>query len=184
MKTYLMRMTCAVASVIGMLVLSSCMTAPTSVQGKADIESAAAVALAKAREADPTLVPILDKAGGYVVFPTVAKGGVGVGGAYGKGVLYEGGAVVGYCDLTQMSVGLQLGGQVYTEILALETAETVKIFKQGNFRFDAQITAVALRSGASANAKFANGVAVFTMAETGLMYEASVGGQVFSYQVK
>ena len=89
---------------------------------------------------------------------------------------------MGYCDLSQASIGVQLGGQKYTEIICFETAQAVQNFKEGHFRFDAQATAVALKSGAGANAKYKDGVAVFTMDESGLMYEASVGGQKFSYQ--
>ena len=184
MKRYPLRVTWLLAGVIGVLVLSACATAPSSVQGKADIESDAAVALAKAKKSDPTLTRVFDASAGYAVFPTVGKGAVGVGGAYGKGVLYENGRAVGYCDLSQGSIGFQLGGQSYTEIIAFETRQAVDTFRQGNFRFDAQATAVAIKSGAGANAKFTNGVAVFTMDEAGLMFEASVGGQKFSYQPK
>jgi lipid-binding SYLF domain-containing protein len=180
MNGYSMRMTCLAAGVIAAMALSACTTAPKSVVGKADIEQDAAAALAKAQRTDPTLVPILNSAAGYAVFPSVGKGAAGIGGAYGKGVLYERGSAVGYCDLIQASIGFQLGGQAYTEIIAFETWQAVDTFKQGNFRFDAQATAVALKSGAGANAKFTNGVAVFTMDEAGLMYEASVGGQKFS----
>jgi lipid-binding SYLF domain-containing protein len=162
--------------------LSACATAPSTAQGKADIQSDAAVALAKAQRTDPTLVNILNRSAGYAVFPSVGKGAAGIGGAYGKGVLYERHNPVGYCDLSQATIGLQLGGQTYTEIIAFETQHAVNTFKQGNFRFNAQATAVALKSGAGANAKFTDNVAVFTMDETGLMFEASVGGQKFSYQ--
>ncbi len=85
---------------------------------------------------------------------------------------------------TDKAIWMQLGGQSYTEIICFETGQNVENFKQGNFRFDAQATAVAIKSGAGANAKFTNGVAVFTMDEAGLMFEASVGGQKFSYQAK
>ena len=88
------------------------------------------------------------------------------------------------CDLSQASIGAQLGGQDYTEIICFETRQAVETFKQGHFGFDAQATAVALKSGAGANAKFTDGVAVFTMDAAGLMAEAAVGGQKFSYQVK
>jgi len=171
-----------VASTLLLLALAGCATAPSTAEGKAEIESEADVALAKARESDPTLIPVLDSAAGYAVFPTVGKGAIGVGGAYGKGVLYENGRAVGYCDLSQASIGLQLGGQSYTEIICFETRESVERFKEGNFQFDAQATAVALKSGAGANAQYRDGVAVFTMDEAGLMFEASVGGQKFSYQ--
>lgn len=166
------------------LALGACVTAPVSVEGKADIEKDAATTLAAAKAADSTLGPVFDKSAGYAVFPKVGKAAAGVGGAYGKGVLYEGGRAVGYCDLTQATVGLQLGGQTYSEIIAFETKSAVENFKQGNFRFAAQHTAVALKSGAGANAKYRDGVAVFTMDETGLMYEAAIGGQKFSYQAK
>jgi lipid-binding SYLF domain-containing protein len=169
---------------IGLLVMGGCATAPATVEGKADIETDAARALAKAQRSDSSLVSIFNSSAGYAVFPSVGKGGMGVGGAYGKGVLFERGIAVGYCDLTQASIGFQLGGQGYSEIIAFQTPQAVETFKQGNFRFDAQATAVALKSGAGANAKFANGVAVFTMDEAGLMYEASVGGQMFSNHPK
>jgi lipid-binding SYLF domain-containing protein len=184
MNRYPMSVTYLVTGVIGFFLMGGCATAPPTVQGKANIEQDAAAALAEAQTSDPSLVKLLDAAAGYAVFPSIGKGAVGVGGAYGKGVLYEGGVVVGYCDMSQASIGFQLGGQAYTEIIAFETQQAVETFKQGNFRFGAQATAVALKSGAGANAKFADGVAVFTMDQAGLMYEASLGGQKFSYQPK
>ena len=182
---YLRKVKYLTSGLIGILLMAGgCATAPRSVEGKADIEQEAAAALAKAQKSDPSLVHVIDAAAGCAVFPTVGKGAIGIGGAYGKGVLYERGSAVGYCDLTQASIGFQLGGQAYTEILCFETRQDVENFKQGRFHFDAQATAVALKSGAGANAKFTGGVAVFTMDEAGLMYEASVGGQKFSYQAK
>lgn len=172
----------ALTAMVLLLSMAACSTAPRSTEGKADIRNDAAAALAKAQYNDPTLTPLLRNAVGYAVFPTVGKGAVGIGGAYGKGVLYEGGDFAGYCDLTQATIGFQLGGQSYTEIIAFETREALARFKTGNFAFDAQATAVALRSGSGANARYSNGVAVFTMDEAGLMFEASVGGQKFSYQ--
>jgi len=168
----------------GPLILNACSTAPKSVQGKVDIEHEAWGVLSKARQTDPSVARVFDAAAGNAVFPTVGKGAVGVGGAYGKGVLYEGGSVVGYCDLTQGTIGFQLGGQSYSEIIAFETPQAVQKFKEGNFRFGAQATAVAIKSGAGADAKFTDNVAVFTLDESGLMFEASVGGQKFSYQDK
>ena len=175
-------MSCLVAGMaLGLMALSACSTAPDSKRGKANIEDDAATALARAKQSDRTLVRVLDRAAGYAVFPSVGKGAVGVGGAYGKGVLYERGVAVGYCDLSQATIGLQLGGQSYTEIIAFETRDAVQTFKDGRFRFSAQATAVALESGVGANAKFTDGVMVFTFGEAGLMYEASIGGQKFSY---
>lgn len=166
------------------LAVIGCSTAPSTVQGKSDIEQAAATALATAQTSDPTLAKLVHDSIGHAVFPKIGKAAVGVGGAYGKGVVYESNRVVGYCDMTQGSVGLQLGGQSYTEIIVFATQQALDRFKGGNFAFDAQATAVAVKSGTAANASYSNGVAVFTTNEAGLMVEASVGGQKFSYQPK
>ncbi len=164
--------------------LVSCATAPATDTGKVELRTQAEVALAKAQANDPSLIPVLREARAYAVFPSIGKGAIGIGGAYGNGVLYEGGNFSGYCDISQATIGFQLGGQAYTEIIAFSTPEAVEKFKTGNFAFDAQATAVAVKSGAGANAKYSSGVAVFTMDEAGLMYEASIGGQKFSYQAK
>lgn len=170
------------AGILGLFISAGCSTAPKSEASRQELQSETSATLAQAQKNDTSLTKFIDSAAGYAVFPTVGKGGIGVGGAYGKGVLYEHGRAVGYCDLSQASIGLQLGGQAYSELIFFETPEALASFKSGNFSFAAQVSAVALKSGAGANAKYANGVAVFTMGESGLMYEASVGGQKFSYQ--
>jgi hypothetical protein len=139
-------------------------------------------AIAMMKKADPGLSKFFSGATGYAVFPNVAKGAIGVGGAHGSGVLFEGGTAIGKTTLSQVTVGFQLGGQAYSEIVFFENAATLSNFKHGNFAFAAQVSAVAIKSGASANAKYQNGVAVFTMTKGGLMYEASVGGQKFGFQ--
>ena len=118
---------------------------------------------------------------GYAVFPTIGKGGVGIGGAYGKGCVYAKGKHVGDTSMTQLSIGFQLGGQAYSEIVFFQTAQALENFKLGHLKFDAQASAVALTARASADLAYRNGVAIVTMAKGGLMYEASVGGQKFSY---
>jgi lipid-binding SYLF domain-containing protein len=133
------------------------------------------------QKTDPGMKDFFDKASGYVVFPTVAKGAVGIGAAHGKGLAYEEGKLVGEVKLTQVTVGAQLGGQTYSEVLFLENKETMDSLKQSNFGLSAQVSATAAASGASANAKYKEGVAVFTMAKGGLMYEATVGGQEFKF---
>lgn len=171
-------------SAILLLAIGACHTAPTTAAARAELESRAATALARAKQTDPTIAEHLRAAAGYAVFPRVGKGAAGAGGAYGRGVLYEGDAVVGYCDLTQATIGVQLGGQTYTEILSFQTQESLAEFKAGDFQFGAQATAVALRSGAAVNASYSRGVTVFTMDEAGLMFEAALGGQEFDYQAK
>lgn len=118
---------------------------------------------------------------GFVIFPNVGKGGLGVGGAAGNGTVYEGGSFIGYAKLSQVTIGFQAGGQAYREVIFFETAKEMNRFKENKVEFSAQVSAVAAAAGASADAKYVEGVAVFTMAKGGLMYEASVGGQKFKY---
>jgi lipid-binding SYLF domain-containing protein len=176
-----MVLACALAAA-GLSVLAGCSTTPRTGAQQAQLTSNSETAIQLAKKTDPGLQKFFDTAAGYAVFPSVGKGAVGVGGAYGRGELYEGGRLAGYCTLTQASIGLALGGQKYTELIFFETKAALDRFKSGNFAFAAQASAVALKSGVSANAKYADGVAVFTMGEEGLMYEASVGGQKFNFQ--
>ena len=146
-----------------------------------DRTAAARQAIKEFMNADPSLQRFFDAAHAYAVFPTVGKGGFGIGGAYGSGVVFRGVEVIGETSLTQLTIGLQLGGQAYREIIFFRDKATLAAFKRGNFELSAQASAVAATLGASVDADFENGVAVFTLAKGGLMYEASVGGQKFSY---
>jgi lipid-binding SYLF domain-containing protein len=137
--------------------------------------------IAKFKQKDPGMEKIFSDAVGYAVFPTVGKGAIGVGGARGKGWVYEGGAIVGRTTLTQVTIGFQLGGQAYSEIVFFQTRQALDNFKLGHLKLDAQASAIALTARASADLAYRNGVAIVTMAKGGLMYEASVGGQKFSY---
>ncbi|MEN8132420.1 MAG: YSC84-related protein [Pseudomonadota bacterium] len=141
---------------------------------------------------------------GYALFPSIGKGGVGIGGAHGKGRVYSGGKHIGDTSMTQLTIGFQLGGQVYSQVIFFEDKRALDEFTSGNFEFGAQATAVALTAGVSAAAttagssagasggkkdattvgKYSKGMAIFTVAKGGLMYEASVGGQKFSYTPK
>jgi lipid-binding SYLF domain-containing protein len=146
-----------------------------------DKAAAARQAAAEFSKADPSLKRFFDSAYAYAVFPTVGKGGFGIGGAYGSGLVFRGGRVIGETSLTQLTIGFQLGGQAYREIIFFRDQATFEAFKRGNFELSAQASAVAATYGASADADFENGVAVFTLAKGGLMYEASIGGQKFDY---
>jgi lipid-binding SYLF domain-containing protein len=170
------------AGLIGLSVLNGCSTAPSTPEGRSDLRQASSDAIGQAQQNDPSLRNFMQNAAGYAVFPSIGKGAVGIGGAYGKGDVYLNGVPVGYCAMSQGTIGVQLGGQDYTEILVFESPAAVRQFQDGNYTFDAQATATAIKSGAAANAKFANGVCVFTMDSAGLMFEASIGGQKFSYQ--
>lgn len=141
---------------------------------------------------------------GYAIFPSIGKGAVGIGGAHGSGRVYEQGKVVGDVKMNQVTVGLALGGQSYSEIIFFEDKRAFDEFTSGNFEFGAQASAIAITAGASAQAGTAGssagasggqhdaktaggyekGMAIFTVAKGGLMYEASVGGQKFKYTAK
>jgi lipid-binding SYLF domain-containing protein len=144
-----------------------------------------------------------DKSYGYAVFPTIGKGGVGVGGAHGSGRVYTKAGHVGDTSMTQVSVGFQLGAQAFSQIIFFQDKRAFDEFTGGNFEFGAQASAVAITAGASASATttgssagasggakdattaapgFYKGMAIFTVAKGGLMYEASLGGQKFSYK--
>jgi lipid-binding SYLF domain-containing protein len=130
---------------------------------------------------DPSLSKVFASAIGYVIFPNVGKGAVGVGGASGNGIVYEKGVMIGKAKMSQVSVGFQFGGQAYRELIFFENAEALDRFKKNKFEFSAQASAVAVKSGASANAKYNDGVMIYTQQKGGLMYEASVGGQKFKF---
>jgi lipid-binding SYLF domain-containing protein len=149
-----------------------------------EYDEKAQVALAEFKEKDPKVQKFIDQSAGYLVIPTVGKGGLGIGGARGKGVLYEGGAVTAIVTLTQLTFGFQAGGQAYSEFIFFEDAATLTNFKRGNYELGAQASAVAITAGASADAEFNGGMAIFTQAKGGLMYEASVGGQKFKVEAK
>ena len=136
------------------------------------------------REKDPGMAGFFDQAHSYVVFPTVGKGGIGIGGAYGKGILFHNGEVVGEAGLKQVTIGFQWGGQAYSEIIFMETEADTERFVKGNYEVSAQASAVAATLGASRDVSYQGGVAIFTLAKGGLMYEASIGGQKFSFEAK
>jgi len=148
------------------------------------LELSTAQALIKAREKDPSMSEWFDTAYAYAVFPKVGKGAIGIGGAYGKGLVIYKDTTVGKTSLSQISIGFALGGQVYSEFIMFKDKTAFDHFTRGNFQFGAQVSAVAVTLGASADANYDSGVAIFTIAEGGLMYEASVGGQKFKYTAK
>ncbi len=152
---------------------------PTEVQ---DRDAKAQEAIATFKESDPSIQRFFDAASGYVVIPTVGKAGFGIGGARGKGLLYENGEITALVTMSQLSFGFQWGGQAYSEFIFFEDAETLENFKRGNYEMGAQVSAVAIKSGVSADTNFNNGMAIFTQAKGGLMYEASVGGQKFKVE--
>jgi len=161
-----------------MLLAAAVMPVTLAAQSEEDV----AETIAKFKEGDPGIQGWFKDAYGYAVFPSVGKGGIGIGGARGKGLVYEQGTLVGKVTLTQVSVGLQLGGQSFSEAIFFKDKTAFDDFTRGNYEFDAGVSAVALKAGASADLGYNKGVAVVTATKGGLMYEASVGGQKFDYE--
>jgi len=149
-------------------------------QHQRDIDRANS-AIAEFKHHDESMQEWFESAAGYAVFPNVGKGGFGIGGAHGTGVLFEKGTPIGATDLKQLTIGLQFGGQAYAEVIFFEDEFSLGGFKKGNFELSAQASAVAVTLGAAATAGYEKGVAIFTMQKGGLMYEASVGGQKFEF---
>lgn len=142
---------------------------------------------------------------GYAVFPTIGKAGFWLGGAYGEGRVYVGNQHVGDTTMTQLTVGFQLGGQAFSQIIFFQDKRAFDEFTGGNFEFSAAASAVAITAGASASTSttgtsagasggqhnattvgghYNKGMATFTVAKGGLMYEAVLGGQKFTYKPK
>jgi len=151
----------------------------------------------------PVVQPYFKDSYGYAIFPTIGKGGIGIGGAHGKGKVYQGGKVRGDTSMTQVTIGWQLGGQAYSQIIFFKDKRAYTEFTSGNFEFGAQASAVAITAGAQAQAgtggatasaspggsagaqaktNYHKGMAVFTRAKGGLMYEAAIGGQKFNFK--
>ena len=141
-------------------------------------------AIIQIKERDPGIQKFFDNSAGYAVYPSVGKGGIIVGGAYGRGLVISNGQVDGYTALSQATIGLQLGGQNYAQFIFFRDETAMNHFKRGNFEFGAQASAVAITTGASTDADYDSGVAVFTNAGGGLMFEGPIGGQRFSYEDK
>ena len=138
----------------------------------------------KFKEKSWEMQSIFENSFGYAVFPSVGKGGMVIGGAHGKGILYENGKPVGDAKMTQVSIGFQWGGQSYSEIIFFEDEEAMELFKTNRLELAAQASAVAVTAGISKDVAYTHGVAVYTMPKAGLMYEATVGGQKFKYLEK
>ena len=148
------------------------------------LELSVANALLTAKNKDPHIAKWFESAYAYAVFPKVGKGGFVIGGAYGKGIVIRGNETIGTTSLTQGTIGLQIGGQAYSQYIMFRDETALNHFRRGNFEMGAQVSAVAVTFGASADANYNGGVAIFTLTRGGLMAEASVGGQKFSYRDK
>lgn len=130
---------------------------------------------------DESMKNLFDNSYGYVIFPNVTKAAVVVGGAGARGIAYEQGKAIGMAKMTQVTLGAQAGGQEYRQVIFFENKAAMDRFKENKIEFSGQVSAIAVKSGAAATAKYADGVSVFTQGKGGLMLEASLGGQKFTY---
>ncbi|HSI33972.1 MAG: YSC84-related protein [Phycisphaerae bacterium] len=171
------------ALVFGLCVagLGGCQTSPPTEEGKAELHNAVVQARETLYATDPALQDFLNKAHAYVIFPSVGEGALIIGGGRGRGEVYRGKDLIGNAQVTFASIGFQVGGQNYIEVIAFETPAALDRFVNNRLEFQAKASAVALKSGASSDAKYADGVAVFTHTKGGLMAQAALGGQKFSF---
>ncbi len=149
-----------------------------------DVSDKSKEAIAEMKSTNDKITKYFNTAYGYAVFPSIGKGGLGVGGATGNGTLYKGGAIVGDSRMSQVTVGFQAGGQAYSEVIFFKDADAFNRFTGDKFEFSAQASAVAVTAGASFDVDYRDGILVFTHAKGGLMYEASIGGQKFKTEMR
>jgi lipid-binding SYLF domain-containing protein len=179
-KTYL-ALILASASV-GAFYLPGCETAPPTQEARDSLWDNGNASMAEMKRTDPWLDNFMKDTAGYAIFPDIGKGGVGVGGAYGRGLVFSHGKLIGYAEMSQGTVGVELGGQTYSELIVFQNDGALNRLENNNVSFDASASAVALSAGAAKTAQFTNGVAVFTHPTGGLMFEAAIGGQQFTYR--
>ena len=165
-------------SLITLLAMGATMTLPALAD---DLKAYADQAILDFKGADPSMQKLFDKSAGYAVFPQVGKGGLFVGAEHGNGVVYAKGQPVGEAELTEVNVGAQAGGEVFDEVIFFKNKRALKDFEASNWEMSAQVNAVAAAEDAAQTAKYTEGVAVFTLPKSGLMVQATVGGQKFDY---
>ena len=164
--------------------LGGCATAAPSPESRTALLESATGAMQDMNRVDPEVEAMARKGYGYVLFPEVFKAGLGFGGGHGYGVVYEQGEHVGWADLTLASVGAQIGGQTFSELIVFENKAAMDRFKLSPVDFTAGVAAMILQNAAAVNATFIDGIAVVVRPITGAMAEATVGGQQFKYVPK
>ena len=175
--------TICVILVLAALFTTGCATVPKNEGERQVLKAKVDSAITEFKERDPGIQRFFNESYGYAVYPRVAKGAFWLGGARGKGIVYEQGSLIGYSTLNQATIGFSFGGEFFREIIFFQNKQDLDDFTiaNGEYTFSAQATALALRSGVARKATYQNGMAVFIIAEKGLMVDASVGGQKFTY---
>lgn len=166
---------------VGIGMLAGCNVSPKTAEGVDVLEAQVDEAIAIMKAEDPDIQRFFDRSYGYAVLPKVVKGAFVLGGAYGQGIVYEQGRPIGYCNMKQGTLGFSFGGEYFREIIFFRDLVDLQNFKSEEYTFSAQVTGVALTKGAAAKADYKSGMAVFIVPDTGLMVDASLGGQKFNY---
>lgn len=176
-----MRNSCALAAVCG-LAIAGCATSRPSPAKEARLEDQARNTISEMQARQPGLENVLRSAHAYAVFPDIGRAGAVVaGGAFGKGILFEHGQAAGYVELKQGSIGPQLGGDTFAELIVLPDATSVDKLKTGRYEIGADMSAIVLNTGAHGTAEITSNNLVFVMPRGGLMAELSVTGQRIDY---
>lgn len=169
--------------VLAAVLLVGCSASPPRAGERETLMMEVQEAIADFKRADPALQSYFERSAGYAVLPKVFKGAFLVGGAYGRGMVFEqGGRFLGYCDMKQATVGFSFGGEYFREVIFFRYPQDLRQFTQGNFTLSAQATATVVSVGAGTKADYRDGMAVFVLADTGLMVDASIGGQRFEFE--
>ena len=166
----------ALAAVLGTAVISNLAACA------AELKTEVAQAITAFNNADSSMKKLFDDSPGYVVFPSVGKAGLIIGGEKGSGLVYEKGKLVGQAKVTEINIGAQVGAEHFYEVIFFQTPDALQTFKESKCELAAEVTAVAAAAGAAQNAKYQQGVAIFTLPRGGLMVQASVGGQKFKFK--
>ena len=170
--------------IIILSLIAGCSTVPKTAESRAVQSAQVREAISIFKTKDPSIERFFERSYGYAVLPKIFKGGFWIGGAHGKGEVFERNRMVGYCNMSQATLGFTFGGEYFREIIFFRDKEDLDKFKSGNFTFSAQVTGVALSAGAAAKADYKSGMAVFVLTDVGLMVDASLGGQKFKYVPK
>lgn len=178
-----MKLKAGLAAMAALMFVVGCNTTPKTEAVKDQLRTDAQSTIAKMESQDPSIRDLLHRSYGYIIFPSVGKGGLIVGGAFGRGVVYQGAAanVIGTAELEQGSVGAQLGGATFSEAVIFETQQAMEKFRAGKFEFGADAQAVIVKSGAAGATSFRNGVAVLQMPEGGAFAGVAPTGQKIKY---
>ena len=178
-----MRIAVGAVVVSFLVVATGCSTAPKTQAEKRSLVAEADATLQRMIARDPSLRGFVDRSHGYAIFPDIGKAGAIVGGAYGRGVVFDVNArPVGFAEVNQASIGAQIGGQSYSELIVFENEAAMNRLKSGNFDLGAEVSAVALKAGGAGAARFEGGVAVFQLPKGGLMAAAAVNGQKINFE--